>query len=161
RFFAALELEDQIFQDFFLLLLLTGARRGNLQSLRFEQISFEQSTIRFPETKNGQPLTVHLATEAIEILRRRQSETSGNPWVFPGGRKNPRGHLNSPKGAWARVLAAAGLEDLRMHDLRRTLGSWSASTGASLPIIGKALGHKNVATTQVYARLSLNPVLAA
>ena len=51
--------------------------------------------------------------------------------------------------------------DLRIHDLRRTLGSWQAATGASLPIIGKSLGHKSLAATQIYARLNLDPVRAS
>ena len=55
----------------------------------------------------------------------------------------------------------AGIKDLRIHDLRRTLGSWQARTGASLAVIGKSLGHKNVATTQIYARLDLDPVRAS
>jgi len=53
------------------------------------------------------------------------------------------------------------LHDLRLHDLRRTLGSWQAATGASLPIIGKSLGHKSLAATQIYARLNLDPVRAS
>jgi integrase len=52
----------------------------------------------------------------------------------------------------------AGFRDLRIHDLRRTLGSWQAATGASLPILGKSLGHKSLAATQIYARLNLDPV---
>jgi integrase len=161
RFFKALGDETQLFQDFFRVLLLTGARRGNVEAMRFEQIDFGESTWRIPATKNGQPLTVHLVKEAADILRQRHAESSGNPWVFPGGKKNPHGHLNSPKGAWARILVRAGLGDVHIHDLRRTLGSWQAATGASLPVIGKTLGHKNQATTAIYARLNLDPVRAS
>jgi integrase len=63
-----------------------------------------------------------------------------------------------PKTAWKRILTRAGIQDLRIHDLRRTLGSWQAATGASLPIIGKSLGHKSLGATQIYARLNLDPV---
>ena len=66
--------------------------------------------------------------------------------------------MTDPKAAWDRVRERAGLPDVRMHDLRRTLGSWQAATGASLPVIGKSLGHKSTAVTQVYARLDLDPV---
>ena len=63
-----------------------------------------------------------------------------------------------PKKGWKRILERAGIEDLRIHDLRRTLGSWQAKTGASLAIIGKSLNHKNQSTTAIYARLDLDPV---
>jgi integrase len=158
RFFAALEEETDLFRDFFKVLLLTGVRRGNVQAMRYEQIDLAGAVWRVPTTKNGQPLNVHLTAEAVAILSRRLAESGGNPWVFPGGRKNMTGHLTEPKGAWARVLKRAGLDNLRIHDLRRTLGSWQAATGASLPVIGKTLGHKSQATTAVYARLDLDPV---
>jgi integrase len=77
-------------------------------------------------------------------------------FVFPG--KGQTGHLAEPKKGWARVLHRAGLSDLRIHDLRRTLGSWQAKQGASLAIIGKSLNHKNQNTTAIYARLDLDPV---
>ena len=69
--------------------------------------------------------------------------------------------LERPKRTFRREFPAAGLPDLRLHDLRRTLGSWQAATGASLPIIGKSLGHKSLAATQIYARLDLDPVRAS
>lgn len=68
------------------------------------------------------------------------------------------GHLVEPKKAWARILIRAGIENLRIHDLRRSLGSWQAKTGASLSIIGESLNHKSVNTTQIYARLDIDPV---
>lgn len=161
RFFKALSEEPPLFQDYFTLLLLTGARRSNVEAMRFEQLDLEIRSWRMPVTKNGKPLTIPLVGEALAILKRRLAESNGNPWVFPGGRKNPTGHLNSPKGAWARILERSGLKDVRPHDLRRTLGSWQAATGASLPIIGKSLGHSNQSTTQIYARLNLDPVRQA
>src|SRR5713101_7949803 len=69
--------------------------------------------------------------------------------------------LRKPKRAWVGVLERAGIKELRLHDLRRTHGSWMAAGGASLPMIGKALGHKNESTTAIYARLDLDPVRAA
>lgn len=68
------------------------------------------------------------------------------------------GHIVEPKKAWKRVLERAGIDDLRIHDLRRTLGSWQAKTGASLTIVGKSLNHKSPSTTAIYARLDLDPV---
>src|SRR6185503_5001402 len=77
-------------------------------------------------------------------------------YVFPGSGKS--GHLEEPKKGWQRILTRAGIADLRIHDLRRTLGSWQAKQGASLAIIGKSLNHKNQNTTAIYARLDLDPV---
>ncbi len=69
------------------------------------------------------------------------------------GRKG-REHLKEPAKAWQRIRRRAGLEDVRLHDLRRTVGSYLAMSGASLPLIGKVLNHSNASTTQIYARLS-------
>jgi hypothetical protein len=63
-----------------------------------------------------------------------------------------------PSKAWNRIRERAGLKDVRIHDLRRTLGSWQAAGGTSLPIIGKGLGHRSLASTGVYTRLNLDPV---
>ena len=82
-----------------------------------------------------------------------------NPWVFPGrvqGRP-----FAEPKRAWERILERADIEDLRIHDLRRTHGSWMLEGGADLMVIGKALGHKDISSTLVYARLDLDPVRKA
>lgn len=155
RFFSALaeEPNDNI-RDYILISLLTGARRANVQSMRWDQISFDRAEWRIPETKNGTPQTVTLSPEVLEILHNRNNTPS--PFVFPGDGKT--GHLVEPKNCWKRVLERAKLTDLRIHDLRRTLGSWQAKTGASLSIIGKSLNHKNTSTTAIYARLDLDPV---
>jgi integrase len=68
------------------------------------------------------------------------------------------GYLIEPKSGWRRILKRVGIENLRLHDLRRTLGSWQAKTGTSLSIIGKSLNHKSPTTTAIYARLDLDPV---
>jgi integrase len=109
-----------------------------------------------PDTKNGEPLVVQLPEAAIKILVDR---TQNGPWVFPGSGKT--GHMVSPKKAVSSLFGRAGIQGLRIHDLRRTLGSWQAMTGASLAIIGKSLGHKSVQATQIYARLSADPVRAS
>ncbi len=159
RFFQALAYESNpTFRDFVLLALLTGARRGNLQAMRWADINRERATWRIPKTKSGEPHTVPLAPEALAILKLRAEEAQ-TEWVFPGTGKT--GHLTEMRRAWKSLLQRAEIEDLRIHDLRRTLGSWQAATGASLPIIGKTLAHKNVSTTAIYARLSLDPVRKA
>lgn len=154
-FFKALaEESNEALRDYFLISLLTGARRSNVLEMQWPQISFERAEWRIPTTKNGEPQTVTLSAEALEILRNRQG--CDPVWVFPG--TGATGHLIEPKKAWRRVLDRAGIDDLRIHDLRRTLGSWQAKTGASLAIVGKSLNHKSPSTTAIYARLDLDPV---
>lgn len=157
-FFKALADEpNEGMRDFFLLSLLTGARRDNMLSMRWQDIALQRAEWRILRTKNGTPQTVTLSPEAVEILTRRVEKAEDKAlYVFPGLGK--RGHLTEPKGAWQRVLDRAGLSDLRIHDLRRTLGSWQAREGASMAIIGKSLNHKSMLSTAVYARLDLDPV---
>lgn len=78
-------------------------------------------------------------------------------WLFPS-QTSASGHYEEPKKAWKNLLELAGIENLRLHDLRRTLGSYEAIAGASLHIIGKSLGHKSPNSTMVYARLYNDPV---
>ncbi len=144
--------------DFFLLALLTGARRSNLQAMKFSEISLDEGVWRIPVTKNGTSQNVTLSPEAVTVLRNRK-ESAESDFVFPGTGKT--GHLTEPKNAWKRILKDAELEDLRIHDLRRTLGSWQAKAGASLSIIGKSLNHKTHQATSIYARLDLDPVRAS
>jgi integrase len=154
-FFKALAEEpNNTLRDYFLISLLTGARRSNVLEMQWQQIHFDRAEWRIPTTKNGESQTVTLTPEVIEILRVRQG--CDPTWIFPG--TGTTGHLVEPKKAWKRVLERAGIADLRIHDLRRTLGSWQAKTGASLVIVGKSLNHKSPSTTAIYARLDLDPV---
>ena len=158
-FFASLDAEpNELFRDFFRLALFTGARRGNLLTMAWANIDLKSAMWHIPVTKSGSPVTIPLPALAVEILRRRQLSVS-SPWVFPG--RGASGHMQEPKGAWKRICKRAGLKDFRIHDLRRTLGSWQTSTGASLPIIGKTLGHKTPQATAVYSRLDIDPVRRA
>ncbi len=156
RFFQAVEEEEnETIRDYVLISLLAGARKSNVLAMRWQDINFERAEWRIEVTKNGTPQTVALSPEAIEILQNRKP-SDGAIFVFPGSGK--AGHLMEPKKGWKRILERAGIDNLRIHDLRRTLGSWQAKTGASLAIIGKSLNHKNQNTTAIYARLDLDPV---
>jgi integrase len=160
-FFQSLSQEsNETIRDYILVSLLTGARRGNVQEMRWPEINWEREvwTIPAEKAKGDEIISVPLSPNALQILEKRKSASDGE-WVFPGPGKT--GHLVEPKTAWQRILKRAGLSDLRLHDLRRTLGSWQAATGASLPIIGKSLGHKSLAATQIYTRLNLDPVRAS
>ena len=155
-FFKALaEEQNETIRDYILISLFTGARRANVQEMQWSEINFEHATWRIPLTKHGDPETVTLSPEALGILERRKA-SAVRQWVFPGTGKS--GHLVEPKTAWKRILDRAGIRDLRIHDLRRTLGSWQAAAGTSLQIIGKSLGHRSLKSTEVYARLNLDPV---
>jgi len=157
RFFAAIaEESNETIRDYFLVSLLTGARRANVLAMRWTELDLRDGLWRIARTKNGDPQNVTLSPEAVLILKSRQETAGKAEYVFPGD--GASGHLVEPKKGWARVLERAGISDLRIHDLRRTLGSWQAKTGASLAIIGKSLNHKNLASTAIYARLDLDPV---
>lgn len=204
RFFASVgEEPNETIRDYFLLSLLTGARRANTLAMRWNQVNLADRIWRIPDTKNGTPQNVTLSPEALEILAARKESAEG-AFVFPGDGNS--GHLVEPKKGWqrifdrderkqlaARIEAAGGkfaakegegetdalerarkaakklkidcegcrIADLRIHDLRRTLGSWQAKQGASLAIIGKSLNHRSQQATAIYARLDLDPVRAS
>ena len=160
RFFKALEEEsNRNLADFFMLGILTGARKGNLLTMRWQDVDFDQATWRIPETKNGSSHLVPLSPEAIDILKKR-FKLKENDWVFSSA-TSKSGHLEEPKSAWKRILQRSNLKDLRLHDLRRTLGSWQAATGANSYVIGKSLGHKTQQAAAIYARLNIDPVRAS
>ncbi|CAJ6926525.1 phage integrase family protein [Burkholderia pseudomallei] len=146
-------------RNFFCLSLLLGQRRENTLSMRWSEIDFVENVWRIPDTKNGEPHEVPLTSDALEILKSMHELRPDSPFVFPG--TGATGHLTEPKRQWHKLLKAAGIEDLHIHDLRRTLGSWQAKSGVSLATIGKTLGHKTLQTTLVYARLDSDPVRQA
>jgi integrase len=145
-------------RDFFFVALLSGQRRSNVEGMRWRDVSFELALWRIPGafTKEGNPIVAPLSAPALEILKRRRKADPTGQWVFPS--RSKAGHVTEPKGAWKRLLAEAGLSDVRLHDLRRTLGSWQALGGSSLQVIGQSLGHGDLRSTQVYSRLTLDPV---
>lgn len=148
--------------QFFKLLLFTGARRANAQGMRWAHINLEAATWTIPGTefKNGKPHTIALVPEAVAILKKRREILPKDcAWVFPARGKS--GHMEEPKTVWKQVLKSAGIEGLRLHDLRRTHGSVMAAGNTGLPIIGKALGHRSQSTTAIYTPLDLKPVREA
>jgi integrase len=159
RLKAAINEEKPVLRDFFWMLLLTAARRGNVLAMRWQDVDTSLAVWRIPETKNGDSQYVALSHAALAVLNRRINDPGRSDWVFPG--KGKDGHLKEPKRAWQRILKRAGLENLRIHDLRRTVGSYMAIKGADGFLIAKALGHKDLRSTQVYARMNLEPVRQA
>jgi integrase len=163
RFFAALTEATELIQDFVLVSLLCGARRSNVQAMKWCDIDFTTRLWRIPpeQSKNKMVVVVPLSPPVLGILERRRAAGNGSAWVLPSPRPGRAGHLVEPKRGWRAILKRAGLDDVRLHDLRRSLGSWLAISGTSMPIIGKALGHTQLKATEIYARLSLDPVAAA
>lgn len=159
-FFKALNEEQHDgFKLGFMIAILTGIRRSNIFGMRWEQLHLKRRTWEIPKTKNSESQTVALVDHVVDLLLAHQKGAGDSPWVFPSFGKT--GHLVEPKGAWKRIVARSGLSNLRIHDLRRTLGSWQASAGFSDLIIGKTLGQKSPEATRIYARLNLAPVRAA
>jgi integrase len=168
RFFQSLAEEpNETLRDYILLALLTGARRANLLAMRWSEVRLKEFVWRIPVTKNGDPQNVTLSPEAVMILQARKEAAEDKAvFVFPG--TGLSGHIEEPKKAVIRVMERAGIpygrntpNGVTLHDLRRTLGSWQAKTGASLAIIGKSLNHQSQQTTAIYARLDLDPVRAS
>ncbi len=159
RLFDAIDAaEDVRIADYLRLALLTGARKSALLRMRFADVDLARAVWTIPpsDSKNGKPIHVPLVAEAVEVIRSRQFAAGGREYVFPG--RHGIGYLTDPKRPLAKVFAAAGFTDVRLHDLRRTFGSWQAANGSSELLIGKSLGHRNTRSTQVYARLTLDPV---
>lgn len=155
RFFEALNESEQPARDFFMLALLTGARRSNVLAMQWRDIDMTEAVwrIRAEYAKAGDEMTIPLTPEAMQVLtRRRKDIDEAVPWVFPADSKT--GHYMEPKRAWATLQKRAGLEDLHIHDLRRTMGSWLVRTGANTAINAKALGHKSMQAAAVYQRIA-------
>ena len=149
---AILETHAAIFR----LLLFTGARKTEIAELEWREVDLDLGFLALPQhrSKTGQKV-IPLNSAAVGELRGR--DRSGI-YVFPSTRgKGPTVGLFK---SWSRVRGALGLDELRIHDLRHSFASFAAADGASLHMIGKALGHKNTSTTQRYAHLADDPVRA-
>lgn len=160
EFLAKLREEKNIpFRDYIYLSLFTGARQANVLSMRWDQFDFDLALWHIPITKNKESQTLPLSSLALQVLKDRYDKRDkSNPWVFPSDGKT--GHLVEPKTAWKKFCGKT-FKDLRMHDLRRTLGSYMAMNNQSLQIIGKVLGHKSPTATQIYSRLAFDSLKQA
>lgn len=131
------------------LAMTTGARLGELLSLRWEGIDFAARTAYLPRTKNGDPRTLVFPPPAItELLKQRQN--TGLVFAREDGEKPLQFRKH-----WNKALKAAGLENFRFHDLRHDAASQMAMAGATLLEIGEVLGHRSTETTKRYSHLSV------
>lgn len=141
------------------LYMLTGCRKSELLGARWDDVKEDRKVLRLAETKNGKPHEIPLAPAALAMISAMPKQ-DGNPYLFPSPRVEAR-PMEDIRTAWNRVRATAGVQDVRLHDLRRTVGSWLAQSGNSLHLIGRVLNHSNTSTTAVYARFAQDTVREA
>ena len=133
------------------LLMLTGCRRSEILTLRWDDVDWTAGELRLQDTKTGPrmvPLSPTVAGVLADIPR-----VPGNPWVIVGRKPGSPRQRNIDR-QWQRLRARAGLDDVRIHDLRHTFASRALALGESLSMIGKLLGHANIQSTARYAHLS-------
>jgi integrase len=160
KFYEAVNQEEPLWRDLFLVILFTGQRKSNVCRMQWKDVDLENHLwfVAGETLKNGEPLAVVLSEPVVEILTERYTHPFRNEnWVFPSPRKNSQ-KCCYPRTAWDRIRQRSELTDLRIHDLRRTFGSWQAISGTSLQIIARSLGHKSLKSTEIYAHLLTEPL---
>ena len=150
---AAIEGEPQPWSDLFQMLFYTGARRKAVASMRWADIDVTQAlwTIPARASKNKSSVAVPLPKEALTLLEKRWAIRAGEPWVFPS--PVGVGHVVGLGKAWGRVVRRAGIRELRIHDVRRTVGTAMARSGVTSHVIARGLGHRNVRSAEPYIQL--------
>ena len=139
------------------LLMLTGCRRNEILTLQWIDVDLEAGELRLRDAKTG-ARWVALSPTARQVLATIPRRPS-NPWVISG--RGASGRLSNLNKPWIEVRKRAGLEDVRIHDLRHSFASRALALGESLPMIGKLLGHRQVQTTARYAHLAQESVKAS
>ena len=152
---------DPYFRAYYRLNLLTGCRKSELLTLRWEQVTLEGEApkIHLSHTKAGRAHDIPLTPQAVAILTdlQRNHRKPDNPFVFCSER-NPGGHLVNVRKVLQRILEHAGLPDVRIHDLRRTTASLMVNSGANLHVVSRLLNHADISTTAShYAHLGQDP----
>ena len=143
--------------DIIRLLLLTGCRRGEILSLRWVEVG--EDVLELVDSKTG-PRTVFLSPEAKAVIGRQPR--SGNAWVFPSpGREGRHRTANTLDSFWRMARMQAGIEDVRLHDLRHSVASQAVLRGVPLPVVARLLGHSRVSMTLRYAHVAEREVEAA
>jgi integrase len=164
--------EPDPWNDFWPLMILTGVRVSNLREMKWAQLDLRDdgATWSIPITKNQEPHVVPLVADAVRILRDRlarapmvgsgRKERPASPWVFPM-KEDPKRCICDCDHAWGRVKEHAPIENVRIHDLRRTAASWATQAGAPISAVGKFIGDKSINATAVYARADVTAARAA
>jgi len=139
------------------LLVFTGCRLSEVLTMRWEYVDCERGCLWLPESKTGAKV-VHLNAPALAVLKGIKRE-DGSPWVIAGVKQGS--HLVNLRKPWYRIRKSAGIDRVRIHDLRHSFASVAAAGGLSLHMIGTLLGHTQMQTTARYAHLAADPVKAA
>jgi len=146
--------ESLYFLNMIRLLMLTGARLSEIQHAKWEWIDVRNGLLNLPNSKTGKK-TIYLSPNAIQILK-SIPRLPGNPYVIVGQVEGKS--LNAPQKPWQRVRKLAGLNDLRIHDLRHTFASLCIAQGQSLQMVAKLLGHADTRMSERYAHLAKSSV---
>lgn len=143
------------------LLLLTGARKREVLAATWDQFDLEKGvwTKKAHTTKQKRMEHLPLSPAAVSLLKAIKEEADESPFLFPGSVEGKP--LQDIKKSWATLCKLANLKDFRIHDLRHTYASHLVSSGLSLSIVGKLLGHTQASTTQRYAHLADEPLREA
>ncbi len=151
KFLEAVNTQHEPWCTYFKLLLMTGARKGAVAAMRWQDLDLVNAVWTIPgwASKNKKTLVIALVPQAVNLLS--GFDRMDDTWVFPSNSKT--GHIIEPAKAWNRIKQASGLTDVRMHDIRRTVGTSLAVNGASAHVIAKALGHKSLQSAQAYVHL--------
>lgn len=136
------------------LLILTGARLNEILTLQWRHVDVERKLLLLPDSKTGQK-AIRLSDRAVLVLA-SLPRIKGNPYVIVGNVEGS--HLVNLQKPWRHIRGLAGLDDVRIHDLRHSFASMAAASGASLPMIGALLGHSQPQTTARYAHLANDPL---
>jgi len=136
------------------LLILTGARKNEILTLQRAWVDTHNRCLRLPDSKTGAKV-VHVGAAAMEVIAAIPA-VKGNPYLLPGFKG--QGHLVDLQAAWERIRDAAGIPDVRLHDLRHAFASLGARGGDSLLVIGALLGHRSAKTTHRYTHLADDPL---
>ena len=140
------------------LLLLTGARSGELASAKWAWVDWALQIIALPDSKSGAK-TIYLSKDAVALLRKQEKRSKSQEYIYPG--RSAGKHIHNLRKPWVRICVKAGLSGVRVHDLRHTAASLALGSGTSLAIVGRLLGHTQVQTTLRYAHLDTDPALRA
>jgi integrase len=138
------------------LLILTGCRKAEILTLKWDWVKLDHGRLELPDSKTGKRV-VPLGAAAITLLRTLPRELE-NPYVLPGRKEGK--HLIGIQRIWRRVRKLAQLEDVRLHDLRHSFATVAVNSGDSLFLVGKVLGHKQARTTERYAHSQIDPLKA-
>lgn len=155
---AAAESDNPQLASIVALLLLTGARKSELLKAKWADVDVERRLWLIPETKNGTPRYVPLSGQAIEVMG-KLPRWEKCEWLIPNPKT--RKPFNTIKRAWDTARKAAGMPELRLHDLRHSFCSSAVAAGVDLYTVGKIAGHKDYKSTQRYAHLANDTLMKA